>query len=336
MWTLRPSEVYMLYPPSKVYLLSTIGQRDVYRPYGRSDLNRLIRSADCDRIGRHYIVDDPAEADVIIFVRTRLKYHADIKRHMLVQKFKERCFVFDFQDNALPSLPGLYVGLSPRWMLSGWFRSGFYVRVADNGRIHPSPIDDNCKHLFWFRGRAANSPVRRNILSLKHPRALLQDHHSGQSDGDIEYFEQMKQTKFVLCPRGIGPSTWRLFETMAAGRVPVILSDDWIPPTGPAWDQFSLIVPERDYHSIPDICEMNEPRAAEMGVQARETFDGWFSLESSFHRVVEWCLDIKKTMSCKTYRMPGELMPLRTLNRTHLVPYWREYARTKLTDWGLR
>jgi hypothetical protein len=34
------------------------------------------------------------------------------------------------------------------------------------------------------------------------------------------------------CPAGIGPATYRLFEAMELGRVPVILSDEWVPRKG--------------------------------------------------------------------------------------------------------
>ena len=90
---------------------------------------------------------------------------------------------------------------------------------------------------------------------------------------------------------------------MKAGRVPVILSDDWVPPEGPAWESFSLIVPEREVARVPEILESHEHAAAEMGRRAREQWEQWFSASASFHRIVEWCLSIQRSR-----RMPERLM----------------------------
>jgi len=55
-----------------------------------------------------------------------------------------------------------------------------------------------------------------------------------------EYAKAILNSQFVLCPAGWGPATYRLFETMEMGRVPVTLSDEWVPPPGPRWDEFSI------------------------------------------------------------------------------------------------
>ena len=43
----------------------------------------------------------------------------------------------------------------------------------------------------------------------------------------------MGRSRFVLCPRGKGTSSIRLYEALAYGCVPVIISDDWVAPAGP-------------------------------------------------------------------------------------------------------
>ena len=62
----------------------------------------------------------------------------------------------------------------------------------------------------------------------------------------------MLQLDLILCPRGEGTSSIRLFESLRMGRPPVIISDQWVPPEGPAWDTFSVRIPERRIHTIPD------------------------------------------------------------------------------------
>lgn len=62
------------------------------------------------------------------------------------------------------------------------------------------------------------------------------------------FADAVTMSQFVLCPAGEGSP---LYETLAAGRVPVILADGWAPPPGPRWSDFALIWPERDVPSLP-------------------------------------------------------------------------------------
>ena len=84
------------------------------------------------------------------------------------------------------------------------------------------------------------------------------------------FAETMFRSKFVLCPRGHGTSSIRLFETLAAGRVPVVISDDWVAPKGPTWDACSVRwSQDAGTESLLAYLEELEPRAAEMGAAAR-------------------------------------------------------------------
>src|SRR5204863_9824065 len=102
------------------------------------------------------------------------------------------------------------------------------------------------------------------------------------------------QSKFCLCPRGRGPSTWRLYEALRAGRPPVIISDDWVPPAiDGGWEQCSIRVAERDVERIPEILREREPDAERMSAEARRVWQEWFSLETFFHRMADWCLALQ-------------------------------------------
>jgi hypothetical protein len=81
---------------------------------------------------------------------------------------------------------------------------------------------------------------------------------------------------------------------MRMGRVPVILSDGWIPPSGPHWENFSIRVKERDFARIPRLLEQREADSVTMGNLARNAWEEWFSDEVAFHRIVESCLDIAR------------------------------------------
>jgi hypothetical protein len=109
------------------------------------------------------------------------------------------------------------------------------------------------------------------------------------------YAEVMARSKFVLCPRGEGPSSFRIFETMAAGRVPVILSDEWVPPAGPDWEKCAVFTPEKQIEEIGSILEKQEERFPGMAAAARREWEQWFAPETLFHRMTEALKDIVET-----------------------------------------
>jgi len=74
--------------------------------------------------------------------------------------------------------------------------------------------------------------------------------YNERSISEASYYQSIIDSKFVLCPRGGSPSSVRIFETLAAGRIPVIISDDLILPLPDiGWDKFSIRVPEKDAHN---------------------------------------------------------------------------------------
>ena len=168
-------------------------------------------------------------------------------------------------------------------------------------------------------------------MSLKHARAFLKDtsvdiakHGTGesfamvdyQSDDKTHYGDIISRSKFVLCPRGYACSTWRLFETLKAGRAPVIISDQWIPPQGPDWERFSVRIKESEVALIPKVLERYESEAELMGHQARTAWDEWFSKETVFHRIIEWCLRIQERT---VHSAVADLAPYVQLLRPYFV-----------------
>jgi len=64
---------------------------------------------------------------------------------------------------------------------------------------------------------------------------------------------------------------------MSLGRVPVIISDAWQPPPAIPWQEFSVVIPERNVADIPAVLKKLESRAESMGQLARHVFDEHFS-----------------------------------------------------------
>jgi hypothetical protein len=271
-------------------------------------LHDLQKCASLDRFGVHEVVSDPGATDLIIFVELYGAgwYFDRLRRHPLVREYREKTFLFCSNPFVIPFLPGVYTGVEKRWS-SSRVRSGFYLGRTRNEFTTFDPPEHDLPYLFSFMGATPNAPVRRRLETLTHPRSFFQNtsHEfdkilGGKMDPrerldyDRRYAELAKASKFVLCPRGLSVSSIRLFETMRMGRVPVILSDDWVPPSGPRWESFSIRVNESQFGRIPRLLEQREAESVTMGNLARKEWEEWFSDEVVFHRIVQSCLDIAR------------------------------------------
>jgi hypothetical protein len=291
---------------ARVFLLSVTPEDDE-TDFNLAPLEEALKCAELDRFQIHSVTADPEAADLIIFVEFYGAgwYFARVRRHPLLKHHREKCFLFSANPLVIPLLPGVYTGVERRWATSRT-RPGFYLgRPLNEFTTYTAPAHD-LPYLFSFMGSVRNARVRAKLSTLRHPRSFFQNttedfdrvldrtmDRRERLDYHRRYAELTKATKFVLCPRGVSASSIRLFETMRMGRVPVILSDGWIPPVGPRWNEFSLRVRERDFTRLPALLEKSEPEAVRMGGLARTEWERWFSEEVLFHQLVELCLDIR-------------------------------------------
>ena len=290
---------------ASAHILSVADQRPTAWPHALDERDRLRRSATLDRFGVHTLTDDPAAADVIIFVENcdTTRHFWEARRHPVYRAHRERCFLVSRNDVPIPFLPGIYASIPRRWYDPARTRSGFYLDVFDKPFIHAAPADQPRSYLYSFIGQLSTDPIRAALAQLSHPDQFIFDTSSYWPYADLpattrqaledQYADVAARSRFVLCPRGLGVSSIRLFEMMRMGRAPVIISDEWVPPVGPDWDAFSVRVPEQAIDQIPDLLDNRADHAIEMGRAARAAWENWFAPEVTFHRVVEWCLDLQ-------------------------------------------
>jgi len=273
---------------------------------------------------RHRLTTDIDQAHAILFVENS-RYHEDaffsrLKNCRLVQKRRQLCFMYNEHDRPWYVLPGLYCSMPQRWFDRTRQSATRYIRLLNPVDSCPSDQPDI---LFSFMGNSQN-PVRQRLLQLKSSRAIIEDTSSfnaffakERTNNHARYADVLRRSKFVLCPRGSGTSSIRLFETLRAGRVPIIISDQWVAPDGPNWSNCSARVRERDIAEIPQIASAMEPRWSEMSFAARQVWNEWFSDEVLFDRIGDALAAI----------MTRRMIPECIAQRIPSIPEW---------DWRLR
>ena len=248
----------------------------------------------------HTLAGTPGDADLILFTDCHMFPHdpglGAFRRHNpLLREFPHKCLVYDERDLPWLAWPGVYVSMR-RCDLRRDFQEpwAYYMTPDPQGAPDSSRATDL---LFSFVGSLSHR-VRKDILLLRDERAVV-EHVKGFTFYDPSspdyaarrqrYHEILARSKFVLCPRGKGTSSIRLYEVLAAGRVPVIIADEWVAPAGPEWDRCSLRWPESAVAELPRALAEREQDSAAMAVVARRVYEEWFSPERSFNHIVDAC-----------------------------------------------
>jgi hypothetical protein len=265
----------------------------------------LNESQKLDPFKIHQITNDPDEADLIIFAEHHPGHDQncfEVLRNDIYKKHKKKCYLYHDHDRAITLIPTIVANLEQEnYVLN--FTEPFWlmIQLSPNNFIRQTVAYHQKKYLFSFVGASRTHPIRQKILEIKCDRSYLKDTFN-QNSWEISGFDKEKyqkefadicfNSKFILCPRGIGANSYRLYESMEIGVAPVIISDDWVPMVGPKWEEFSIRVPQADIDKIAEILELREPESERMGKLARQAWENWFAKDKQFHYIAEAALKL--------------------------------------------
>ncbi|XP_021741454.1 probable glycosyltransferase At3g07620 isoform X2 [Chenopodium quinoa] len=143
-----------------------------------------------------------------------------------------------------------------------------------------------------LRDIGGKPPSKRNILAFYagnshgYLRPILLKHWKGK-DPDMKiygllptsvsrrmnYMQHMKSSKYCICPKGHEVNSPRVVEAIFYECVPVIISDNFVPPFFEIlnWEAFSVIVAEKDIPNLKDILvSIPEERYIEMQLAVKK------------------------------------------------------------------
>lgn len=260
----------------------------------------------------HNLCDSPDDADVILFA-TNYFYRPlglSLWREPVYRRNRDRFVLFTQEDKPSPIIGGLCASArndlaegqaSP---MLGWH---YLHPTVVEPQIKPQPWPDHTRYLWSFKGDFSTHACRQQLSTLKSDVSYVEDTHlvsylnmtmqtaaAEREHFFNSYIQLMADSAFSVCPRGEGPSSMRIFESMRAGRAPVIISDTWTPPPFVKWDECSLRVSEDQMMDLTQILQQHLPRAKEMGDCARAEWERVFGPRGLFHYTVEAGLLILK------------------------------------------
>lgn len=106
--------------------------------------------------------------------------------------------------------------------------------------------------LAWMPCVARMEAVRKlEATGLK--KDIVRHIYTASSDDHKNYQNHMLRNTYVLCPRGYENFSFRFYETLAYGRIPVLIDTDTVLPPNVNWDELCVRVPYEKMNDLENI-----------------------------------------------------------------------------------
>ena len=161
-----------------------------------------------------------------------------------------------------------------------------------------SPIPDvptKERDIFCSFVGSVTHPIRNHMCSFlgNDPRFKIfgKIWEAGISKDKLDHFVDITaRSKFSLCPRGYGKTSFRLYEAIQLGAIPVYIYDDiWLPFTDFIdWDTFSVNIHFNDLGKLPDILNSyTDERINHMRGVGKQVWEQYFSMDGMVNGIVK-------------------------------------------------
>lgn len=182
-----------------------------------------------------------------------------------LDRSKKYFTIVQYDDGILNDLSGLDIKV---FSMSG--KGDYYLPLLcqDHEYSEKHERDIFCS----FIGRNTH-PIRSEILKIKRPHWFI----SPALLPLPGFCAILSRSIFTLCPRGYGPTSFRIKESIQYGSIPVYISDNFIEPYGIPFEKYGVLVKPEDIWNLPAILEqvdINERQLAIRDHQHLFTYEG--------------------------------------------------------------
>lgn len=324
----------------KVCLTSITAERG--NIWGQKLLTDFQQLAAVDKFRVHQFVNCPDEADIILAIDIRLIKDWKLKEFFeskIYKEYKHKLFIYDERDIPRCFHRGLYASMPKSLFISKYQESVCYPTRPMEQNFTAEEISKarNTKPEFLFSFIGSNTHrIRNSVLNLKHNRANIKEtkgfmfHQKADNPNYLpqthEFLYSSANSKFVICPRGAGPNSFRLYETMQLRRVPVVISDQWQEITNIDWKTCCIRIRQKDINRIPQIIEEKEEDWEHMSNNAYKIFNNHFASDVFLHHWIESCA---RLLSATTKSSPIFILSPKSAIRSAQINSRSLYHKTK-------
>ncbi|WP_299888625.1 exostosin family protein [uncultured Lacinutrix sp.] len=122
--------------------------------------------------------------------------------------------------------------------------------VADKQPFYPSSI----KRAFYLFLLASDKRLITNFILRNNYRAGVSQEIE-KKKSTTEFYDNIFNTGYTFCSRGVGNFSVRFYETLAMGRIPILLNTDCRLPLDFIidWNKHCIIIEENEVRNMPEI-----------------------------------------------------------------------------------
>jgi len=151
------------------------------------------------------------------------------------------------------------------------------------------------KDIFCSFVGSINAPIRERLFHLFNRDSnfyfsVQMWSNQVQSDRLAHFIELTKRSHFSLCPRGYGAQSFRLYEVLQLGSIPVFIYDkDWFPFSDEInWSEFCVLIHETQIPDIKNILSnISIDQQNKMLEAGKNIYKKYFTLESTSKQILK-------------------------------------------------
>ncbi len=170
-------------------------------------------------------------------------------------------------------------------------KNSLYVPIPLVSKNHNQVNIENKKYKVGFVGRDTHTcrqKIVEQLSGLKDYNIKIVNDYNNIS----EFESIVNNSIFSLCPRGTSPTSFRLYEALEMGSIPIYISDEfWLPFKDYInWEEFCILVKPDSIDKIPFIVDslIKESKHIDMIVKGKEAFNKFFTMEKVSEEIIKY------------------------------------------------
>lgn len=253
-------------------------------------------------------VQNPEKADALIikelFSFKDFSYIKKLIQDPLISRYAAKVFTINDDDCATGLLKGVYTCIHKSKLSPNLHAAMPHIEYPNKYVLEATPEYQSPKYLAGWYGSTHSNKLRSALVKKyeQHPHFNIKtlrtwvNHH--QSDREA-YVPLLQSAKFSLCPPGWAATSFRIFESMAVGRCPVIFSSEFIPPKGPDWTKAALFFTDQRLDRLEVFLQRHEHQFVQKGQYSRDAWMRYFHPNKVSQYYAQNLLQlIEKNMDC--------------------------------------
>jgi hypothetical protein len=297
-----------------VHLYRSVRDSTVWSKHALYDTHRWW--LDVAKYSIEHCITSLSAADMVIVTDTELGkiVYGDSYKKMLRKSLRGKVFVvYDQSDVPIINLKGLYTSLASYQTVNRYVAQVPYVSTYTKIQVQTENWHQTRNVLWAFSGGCGQPgfmgyKVRQNILAISDEEAIVRDttfDSMWSMNGDATMLRRRNQSLmkhelekavFCICPCGAGVSSFRMYEAMRSGCIPVIVSDHWVPSLPIDWNQFSIRIREDQVHEIPRLLREKSKHASQLRENLRAVVETYLADQVIFDYQVHVGLSISNNL----------------------------------------